>query len=101
MAVDDQLSLAVATYIKPPSTDESALVRVFGVATAQGFKTRIHDLLSEFFTPAFESKMPSDPYREPADIARAATRIFGERHAELSAEALRMLVNYYVYCAIK
>jgi hypothetical protein len=102
VTVDAGLSRAVTVYVttRPygyPHRDAAALAAEFGQDGAATLKARADALIGEMFAATPPWLEVSGPM-ELEDIYRAVTSSIGERHPELSPEAVAALANYYAYC---
>lgn len=101
MTVDGELSRAVAVYVttRPhgfPHQDPEALAEAFG-PEAEDLKRRIDGLIGEMFTAPPPWLGRSEPMQLD-ELFRVVGASVGERHPELSPEAVTALANYYTYC---
>ena len=102
VTVDAELSRAVTVYVttRPygyPRPDASALAAAFGSESAAALRARVDVLIGEMFaaTPPWAER--NGPM-EDVEIYDAVVSSVGERHPELSPEAVAALANYYTFC---
>ena len=102
VTVDAELGRAVTVYVttRPygfPHKDAAALAVEFGQEAAAALKERVDALIGEMFRATPPWLEVSGPM-ELEDIYRAVMSSTGERHPELSPEAVAALASYFVYC---